>query len=92
MKSAYELAMDRLSKSAPEKKLSTAQKAEIAEIESVAVSRIAQAELALKAALDAARLQGDFLEEDECRRRYGIDRARSEEEREVKRERVRSGG
>ena len=48
--------------------------------------------VALKAALDAARLKGDFLEEDECRRRYGIDRARIEEEREVKRERVRSGG
>jgi hypothetical protein len=91
MKSAYELAMERLSKSAPTKTLTAAQKAEIAEIDSIAIARIAQAELAVKDQVAEAEAKGDYYEVDEARRRFAVDRAKIEEERETKRERVRNG-
>mgnify|MGYP000063518141 CR=1 FL=1 len=45
MKSAYELAMERLSKSAPAKSLTARQKADLAELESLYKSRLAQLDL-----------------------------------------------
>ena len=45
MKSAYELAMERLNKSSPTTKLSQNQKAEIAELESKYKAKIAEREL-----------------------------------------------
>lgn len=48
MKSSYELAMERLSKSAPVTKLSTSQKKQIAEIEIKSKAKVAERELALK--------------------------------------------
>ena len=47
MKSAYELAMERLEKSAPTVKLSADQKKQIAELESVYGAKIAARELTL---------------------------------------------
>ena len=46
MKSAYELAMERLEKESPTHKLSEQQKNEIAEIDSVTRSKIAEREVA----------------------------------------------
>jgi hypothetical protein len=91
MKSAYELAMERLSKTAPTKKLTDAQKAEIAEIDSIALARLAQAELAVQAQVAEAEAKADYYEVDEARRRFAIDKAKIEEDRETKRERVRNG-
>ena len=48
MKSAYELAMERLEKQAPTAKLSEEQKAEIAGIESVYKAKVAEKEVFLK--------------------------------------------
>ena len=48
MKSAYELAMERLEKQSPTAKLNTRQKTEIAEIESTAKAKIAEKEVFLK--------------------------------------------
>jgi hypothetical protein len=54
MKSAYELAMERLNKSAPTVALSAAQKGEIADLESQISARIAAREIALKAEIAKA--------------------------------------
>ena len=48
MKSAYELAMERLNKSAPTVKLTEKQKKEMGELDSVYASKIAQREIFLK--------------------------------------------
>jgi hypothetical protein len=60
MKSAYELAMERLEKNAPTKKLSEAEKAAIAEINSLYGSKIAEKETFLQGEISKARLKGDF--------------------------------
>ena len=55
MKSAYELAMERLEKaSGPTKKLSDAQKAQIAELEKVYEAKIAEAKLSYEARFQGA--------------------------------------
>ena len=48
MKSAYELAMERLNKSTPTVKLTDAQKRELADLESQCQAKIAERELLLK--------------------------------------------
>ncbi|MEY3547046.1 MAG: hypothetical protein RLZZ313_1408, partial [Verrucomicrobiota bacterium] len=53
MKSAYELAMDRLGKTAAPAKLTTAQKAELAGLDSIYAAKLAQADLSTRAALEA---------------------------------------
>ena len=59
MKSAYELAMERLEKKAPTKKLTDKQKAEIAEINSLYGSKIAERETFLQGELVKERAKGD---------------------------------
>ena len=60
MKSAYELAMERLEKSAPTVKLTDAQKAQIAEIDSTYKAQIAEKELFLQGKIKEAGLSGNF--------------------------------
>jgi hypothetical protein len=64
MKSAYELAMERLEKAAPTQKLTEAQKADIADIESLYQSKIAEREVFLASQLVKARQSGDLGEID----------------------------
>ncbi len=59
MKSAYELAMERLAKDSPAVRLSDEQKKELAELESQCKARIAERELLLKAELQKAIESGD---------------------------------
>jgi hypothetical protein len=59
MKSAYELAMDRLEKQSPSATLTAAQKSQIAEIESVARAKIAEKELFLREQITKALASGD---------------------------------
>lgn len=59
MKSAYELAMERLNQDSPTKKLSDQQKKELAELESQCVARIADRELFLKGEIVKAIDKGD---------------------------------
>ena len=59
MKSAYELAMERLSKSSPTVKLSGEQKKEIAELESKAAAKLAERELFIKDEITKAIDKGD---------------------------------
>ncbi|MEY4324742.1 MAG: hypothetical protein RIS24_913 [Verrucomicrobiota bacterium] len=89
MKSAYELAMDRLSKTAPPTKLTAAQKAELAELDSIYAAKLAQADLSTREALQAAQAAQDFETMEVLRQRYASDKAKIEAEREAKKDRVR---
>ena len=60
MKSAYELAMERLEKQSPSAKLTEAQKTEIAEIDGTYKAKIAEQELFLKDKIAEAAGQGKF--------------------------------
>ena len=91
MKSAYELAMERLQKQAPTKSLTAAQKAEIADLESLYKSRIAQLEISIGDEIQAAQASEAYEKVDELKARLVQQRARLEEEREEKKERVRRG-
>lgn len=91
MKSAYELAMERLGQSAPARKLTADQKERLADLESLYKSKIAQIELELQDALRAADGAGDYAKADKLRSEFVIDRQRLESEREAKKDRVREG-
>jgi hypothetical protein len=89
MKSAYELAMERLNQSAPTVKLTAAQKKEIAELESQAAAKIAGREIAMKS--EIAKAGGDFEKAEELRQQLAHDRKKLLAELEEKKELVRRG-
>lgn len=92
MKSAYELAMERLEKSAPTLKVTEAQKAELAEIDSLAKARTAEKELFLGGEMAKARAMGDFEALQALEKQLASERRRIAEEAEAKKERVRKNG
>ncbi len=82
MKSAYELAMERLAKSEPAaKSLTPEQKARLAEIDQVFKGRIAEREIFLKQKLNEALAAQNLDEADQVRKQLVSERARLEEER-----------
>ena len=87
MKSAYELAMERLNKSSPTIKLSDAQKKNIAELESQYAARIAAREIALKGEMASAA--EDVEKENALREQLAMERKKLQAELEEKKERVR---
>jgi cysteinyl-tRNA synthetase len=90
MKSAYELAMERLAKSEPAvAPLSAEQKARLGEIDRVYQGKLAEREIFLKQQLGAALGERKFEEADQIRKQMVSERARLEEEREEEKERVR---
>jgi hypothetical protein len=89
MKSSYELAMERLNKTAPTVKLSNAQKKEIAELESQYGAKIAAREIALNG--EIAKAAEDFEKEESLREQLVNDRRKLQAELEEKKERVRQG-
>lgn len=91
MKSAYELAMERLAKSDPDagKPLSAEQKARLAEIDTVFKGKIAEREIFLKKQLNDALGDEKFEEAEKIRSQIGSERARLEEEREDEKNRIR---
>ena len=93
MKSAYELAMERLAKSDPDSgaKLTPEKKARLAEIDLVYKGKIAEREIFLKKRLDEVLSEGPFEEIDKIRGQMASERARLEEERDDEKERVRRG-
>lgn len=92
MKSAYELAMERLQGQSPTRVLSAAQKSELAELESIYKAKIAQREIALGDSIQSALEAGDPARAEELREQLVRERARLEEEREARKERVRQDG
>lgn len=92
MKSAYELAMERLAKSDPAAKpLSAEQKARLADVDKVYQGKIAEREIFLKQQLTAALAEHNFEEADKIRKQISAEKARLEEEREDEKERIRRG-
>lgn len=91
MKSAYELAMERLAKSDPSssKPLTAEQKSRLADIDTLYKSKIAERDIFLKKQLDDALAAGNFEEAEKVRSQIASERARLEEEREEEKERVR---
>ena len=81
--------MERLEKKAPSINLSEAQKAEIAEIESVATARTAEKELFLGEQLQKAQAKGDLGEIAALEKQLASERRRIREDAEAKKERVR---
>jgi hypothetical protein len=92
MKSAYELAMERLEQQSPSKQLSERQKEEIAEIESTARAKIAERELLLKPEIAKAIGKGDLGEMEQLEKQLAMDVRRLNEESETKKAKVRGGG
>jgi hypothetical protein len=93
MKSAYELAMERLAKSDPDtgRSLSPAQKARLAEIDQIYKGKIAEREIFLNKQLNEALADGKLDEVEKIRGQIQSERARLEEDREDEKERVRRG-
>ena len=91
MKSAYELAMERLEQSDPsaKKSLSDEQKAKLAEIDQVFEGKIAEREIFLKQKLEEALSSQSLEEAEQARTQIASERARLEEEREDEKNRVR---
>jgi hypothetical protein len=92
MKSAYELAMERLEKHAPSAHLTDAQKAEIADIESFCKARIAEKELLLRGQIAKAKAAGQLGDVEDLERQLASEIRRIREGAEAKKEKVRNGG
>ena len=90
MKSAYELAMERLEKESPQVAMSEEKKQEIADIDSKYRAKIAERELFLQGKIAQANAEGDYDSavqvEDELAREIRSLEARCEEEKEAVRE------
>jgi hypothetical protein len=91
MKSAYELAMERLNRQSPTAKLTAAQKEQLAELESRYKAKVAEREISLTDAIHAAMAKGDLEEAEKVRGDLAHEKARLAEELEGKKEAVRQG-
>ena len=89
MKSAYELAMERLEKDKPTIKLTEKQKAEIADIETVAKAKQAEREVFLREQIAKARFSGNEPEAMELEQELARDLRRIHQDAEDKKEKVR---
>jgi hypothetical protein len=90
MKSAYELAMERLEKASPSLSLTDAQKKEIAEVDSVYRAKIAEKELFLKNQIRKAQSAGKFDEVESLEKQLGSEIRRLQQECEAKKEKLRA--
>lgn len=91
MKSAYELAMERLAKADPEanKPLSAEQKARLSEIDRVFKGKWAEREIFLKQSLEAALARQELEEVEKIKRQLADEKIRIEEDRDAEKEKVR---
>jgi hypothetical protein len=93
MKSAYELAMERLSKSDPgtSKPLTASQRARLAEVDKVYQGKVAEREIFLRQQLEKALTGRDADEVDKIRKQIASEKSRLEEDRETEKDRIRAG-
>ena len=89
MKSAYELAMERLSKSAPLSKITEEQKKELAELDAKYAAKIAEREIFLKGEIEKAAGKGDWENMEQFQQQLVRDRKSIQAELEEKKEEVR---
>lgn len=91
MKSAYELAMERLEKQSPTRQLTEAQKTAIAEIDTATKAKIAEQELFLKDKIAEAAGQGQYEEAAQLEQQLQREIRRANEDAEEKKEKIRAG-
>jgi len=89
MKTAYELAMERLSKSAPVAKVSEELKKQLAELDSKFAAKIAERELFVKGELEKAAAKGDWEAVEQLQKQLISDRKSLQAELEEKKEKAR---
>ena len=89
MKSAYELAMERLTQASPSAKLTEAQKQELAELDSQYAAKLAAREIALKTQMANA---GNEEAVAALQEQLATDRRKLQAELEDKKEQVRQAG
>ena len=92
MKTAYELAMERLNKNSPTVKLSKEQKKEIAELESKYKSKIAEKEIQFKEKVHQATMEGDFGKIEELEQQLVSERNKLKDELETRKEAIHQTG
>ena len=90
MKSAYELAMERLQKSSPTITLTPEQKAELAEIDSSFKAKIAERKIFLTDQISKAVAAGKFDEVESLEKQLTADVLRLQEDCEQKKEKLRA--
>jgi hypothetical protein len=90
MKSAYELAMERLNKTAPVPKLTDAQKKELAELDAKYAAKLAEREIFLKGEMEKAAGKGDFESMEQFQQQLVRDRKSLQTELEERKEAVRN--
>jgi hypothetical protein len=90
MKSSYELAMERLNKVAPANKLTSAQKQQLAELDSKYAAKIAGREIALRDEIAKATVAGDLEKAETFQQQLVKERKALQVELEGKKELVRS--
>ncbi|MDD5138768.1 MAG: hypothetical protein PHY43_00735 [Verrucomicrobiales bacterium] len=88
MKSSYELAMERLNKTAPAAKLTDEQKKQLAELDALYTAKIAEREIALNG--EIARAADDVEKEESFREQLVTERRKLQAELEEKKEQIRS--
>ena len=91
MKSAYELAMERLAKNQPIVTLTDDQKKQLAEIDSTFKARIAEKELFLKGEIQKAQMAGKIEEVESLQKQLTSEIRRLQEDCETKKEKLRAG-
>ena len=90
MKSAYELAMERLQKDEPSVEVSDEQRAKLAELDALYQSKIAEKEIFIQGQLSKAVEAGDAEAMVSLERQLAVDRTSLQAELEAKKESVRS--
>ena len=90
MKSAYELAMERLEKASPSLSLTEEQKKELAEMDSKYQAKIAEKELFLKDQIRKAQTEGKVDDIDSLQKQLASEVRRLQEECEAKKENLRA--
>jgi septin family protein len=91
MKTAYELAMERLSQAAPSAKLTGAQKKQLAELDSACAAKIAGREIALKDEIAKAAAAGDSEKVETLQQQLVKERKSLQTGLEEKKDQVRQG-
>lgn len=91
MKSAYELAMERLNKTSPTVKINAEQKKALAELDSKYAAKIAEREIALKDDIAKATFAGEAEKAEELQQQLVRERKALQAELEEKKDRVRQG-
>ncbi len=90
MKSAYELAMERLAKASPTVVLTDEQKKQLADIDSTYKAKIAEKELFFRDEIRKAQAAGNFDEVEKLEKQLSSEIARLRQDCEAKKEKLRA--